>query len=53
MQIRQDAKLLREMDLMRRLRDQTWEDLRYFVIEREKKPWRNWDKHGFYYKPEL
>ena len=52
-QIRQDGKLIKEMNLMRRLRDQTWEDLRYFVIEREKKPWRVWDKHGFYYKPEL
>lgn len=41
------------MQLMKRLRDQTWEDLRYFVIEREKKPWRNWDRHGFNYKPEI
>ena len=53
MLVKQDGRLIKEMQLMKRLRDQTWEDLRYFVIEREKKPWRNWDKHGFYYKPEI
>ena len=41
------------MDIMKRLRDQTWEDLKYFVTEREKKPWRNWDRNGFYYKPDI
>ena len=40
------------MNIMRKLRDQTWEDLRHFVKEREKKPWRVWDRRGFYYKPE-
>ena len=51
-QVRQDGKLIREMIIMKRLRDQTWEDLRHFVIEREKKPWRNWDRHGYNYKPD-
>ena len=38
---------------MKTVRDQTCEDLHYFVVEREKKPWRNWDKNGYYYKPNL
>ena len=40
--VKQDGKLEREMDLMTRLRDQTWQDLRVFVREREKKRWRSW-----------
>ena len=35
------------------LRDQTYEDLYHFVQEREKHPWRTWDKRGYYYKPEV
>ena len=33
---------------MKRLRNQTYHDIYEFVIEREKKPWRNWDKHGWH-----
>ena len=50
-QVKADKRSLEEMEIMKKLRDQTWEDLRYFVVEREKKPWRNWDRNGFYYKP--
>lgn len=41
--IRPDAQVERELYLMRRLRDQTWDDLTYFLREREKYPWRTWD----------
>lgn len=36
------------------LREQTYDDLRYFIIEREKVHWRNWD-HMFMgnWKPEI
>ncbi len=34
------------------LRDRTYDDINYFVAEREKKHWRVWDKYGGrYYKP--
>ena len=51
--VKQDGKLEREMDLMTRLRDQTWKDLQVFVREREKKRWRNWQVRGFNYKPDV
>lgn len=36
------------------LRDRTYDDINYFVAEREKKHWRLWDKYGGrYYKPHL
>ena len=43
----------RELDILTMLRDQTYEDLYYFVQERERHPWRTWDKRGYYYKPEI
>ena len=33
------------------LRDRTYDDLKHFVEEREKRPWRVWDKFGYYFKP--
>lgn len=35
------------------LRDRTYDDIRYFIDKRNTKPWRHWDKNGFYYKPEI
>ena len=43
----------RELEIMKMLRDQTYDDLVYFVKEREKHPWRVWDKNGYFYKPEV
>ena len=51
MQVKPESKLKAELELMTKLRDQTYDDLKIFVIEREKKPWRNWQVHGVYYKP--
>lgn len=48
-----EAHIQRELDILKMLRDQTYEDLYYFVQEREKHPWRAWDKKGYYYKPEV
>ena len=36
---------------MRQLYEQTYRDVQYFVEKREQKPWRTWDKNGYYYKP--
>jgi hypothetical protein len=36
--------LEQEMLQLKKLRDQTFEDLQDFVKQREKNPWRNWDK---------
>ena len=35
------------------LRDRTYDDVKYFIEKREEKPWRHWDKNGFYYKPSI
>ena len=37
------------------LRDRTYDDINYFVEEREKKHWRLWDRYGGSrnYKPHL
>lgn len=51
LQVKPESKLKAEMELMTKLRDQTYGDLKFFVTEREKKPWRNWQVHGVYYKP--
>ena len=51
LQVRSDAKTKRELDMLQMLRDRTYDDLKYFIAEREKRPWRVWDKHGFYFKP--
>ena len=36
---------------MKHLRDRTYEDLRQFIILRDKKPWRVWDAYGVNEKP--
>ena len=51
--VRADAKTQRELHLLTMLRDRTYEDLQFFVNEREKKPWRNWDRYFRYFKPQL
>lgn len=51
LQVKADAKTQRELDLLKMLRDRTYDDLKYFVDEREKKPWRVWDRAGYYFKP--
>ena len=51
--VRADAKTERELRLLTMLRDRTYEDLQFFVNEREKKPWRNWDRYFRYFKPQL
>ena len=51
--VKADAKTQKELNLLKMLRDRTYDDINYFIREREKKPWRVWDKHGFYFKPDL
>ena len=51
--MRPEAHIKRELNIMAMLRNQTYNDLNFFVTQREKRPWRNWDKKGFYYKPEI
>ena len=41
--LRPDALVERELNLMRMLQHQTWEDLHHFVGERDLLPWRTWD----------
>ena len=42
------------MERLKRLRDQVYQDLYYFITEREKVHWRNWD-HAFMgnFKPDI
>ena len=51
--IKSDIKTQRELTLLKYMRDRLYTDLRYFIAKRETKPWRNWDRSGFYYKPSL
>ena len=51
LQVKPDTKTQRELDLLKMLRDRTYDDLKYFIEEREKRPWRVWDKFGYYFKP--
>ena len=53
LEVKADAKTQRELELLTKLRDRTYDDINYFIQEREKKPWRVWDKFGFYYKPSV
>ena len=47
-----DARTERELSILTRLRDRTYDDIRYFINEREKKHWRLWDHYGGHmYKP--
>ena len=51
LEVKPDNKTQQELDVLKKLRDRTYEDLKYFIEEREKKPWRVWDKYGYNYKP--
>ena len=53
--IRPDATVERELALMRRLQQQTWEDIQYFLEERDKQRWRTWDnpRNLSYKKPQV
>ena len=51
LEVMPDAKTEKEMQVLKALRDQTYEDLQYFINEREKKLWRNWHVSGVFYKP--
>ena len=52
--LKPDKTLEEKMERMKRLRDQIYADLYYFITEREKVHWRNWD-HAFMgnYKPDI
>ena len=52
--LKPDGLLEDRMEKLKRLRDQTYQDLYYFITEREKVHWRNWD-HMFMgnWKPEI
>lgn len=50
--VQADHKTQRELELLKLLRERTYEDLSSFVREREKKRWRLWE--GFNsYKPQI
>ena len=50
--VKADEKTQRELQILELLRDRTYDDLRSFVKEREKKRWRLWE--GFVsYKPTI
>ena len=52
LQVRADDKTERELAILKQLRDRTYEDIRFFVNEREKKIWRLWENYGgLNYKP--
>lgn len=52
LEIKADARTERELSILTRLRDRTYDDIRYFINEREKKHWRLWDHYGGHmYKP--
>ena len=46
LQVRADDKTERELEILKQLRDRTYDDIRFFVNEREKKIWRLWENHG-------
>lgn len=39
-----NSQLEKELQQLKIIRDQTFEDLHDFVKQRERNPWRNWDK---------
>ena len=51
--VKADAKTQKELNLLKMLRDRTYDDIKYFIEKRDRKPWRHWDKNGFYYKPPI
>lgn len=54
LQLKSDATLEKKMERLKALREQTYLDLYFFITEREKVHWRNWD-HMYMgnYKPEI
>jgi len=44
--VKADVKTENELVILKQLRDRTYDDIHFFVNEREKKHWRLWDKHG-------
>lgn len=52
--LKPDKALEGRMDRLKRLRDQVYQDLHFFITEREKVHWRNWD-HAFMgnFKPDI
>jgi hypothetical protein len=44
LKLRPDVELKLELQQMKKLRDQTFDDLQTFVKNREKFHWRKWDK---------
>ena len=51
--VKADARTQRELELLTRLRDRTYDDIKFFIIKREEKPWRVWDRYGISYKPSI
>lgn len=52
--VKPNVRTERELQILKTLRDRTYDDIYYFVNEREKKHWRLWDKHGGHmYKPNV
>ena len=50
--VRADNKTERELGILKQLRDRTYDDINFFVNEREKKIWRLWENHSDHtYKP--
>ena len=50
--VKADNKTHRELEILKLLRERTYEDLRHFVKEREKKRWRLWEGLDSY-KPQI
>ena len=44
--VRADNKTERELGILKQLRDRTYDDINFFVNEREKKIWRLWENHS-------
>lgn len=53
LQVKPDKRTEAELKILSLLRDRTYDDLRFFVKEREKKLWRNWEIFGQVEKPAL
>ncbi len=47
LKLKPDAELELEMQQIKKLRDQTFDDLQTFVKNREKFHWRKWDKRKY------
>ena len=52
--MKSDQRTGHELSILKELRDRTYDDIHFFVSEREKKHWRLWDRYGGHmYKPLL